>query len=521
MLDAHPAPDAHARPPRPAPAIDPPESPARPLASDALFAAARSLLPVLEAGRPLDAAILRDAMTQAFGASDASGAWVWKDAYEAAEAAVVLFVQRYGRAMRKQAGAGSDGPRAMLRLLAAIAALEPSHTKRSEEQVRLQQFSTPLPLAYAALQAAAIRPGDTVLEPSAGTGMLAVMAECAMGARTPGHLHLNEYAQTRARLLTRLFPQAVTTAFNAEAIADRLHDVRPTAVIMNPPFSATPGVDRIRHDADLRHFRSAFSMLPPGGRLAAIASAHCVPGDAAWRDAFDSVEGGARTVFTMAIDGRAYARRGTGFDTRLTVIERSSEPGIDIDREARAADAGALLDAVIARVPPRLPIGPHPVRSVPTGPGRDLFGKPVSPPASKPGAGANSAAAPATVHDWGPVAELAVETAAPDVAVGASPAEANAGPYDPWRPGAVRVPGAIAHPTPLVQSAAMAAVPHPLPSYRPMLPERVVADGLLSRRAVGEHRARGRSPLPASRRRLPDRLRLGDRRTLPRGRRRR
>ena len=207
-----------------------------------------------------------------------------------------------------------------------------------------------------------------MLEPSAGTGMLAVMAECAIGAQAPGHLHLNEYAETRARLLTRLFPQAIVTAFDAEAIADRLHDVRPTVVLMNPPFSATPGVDRIRHHADLRHLRSAFPMLPPGGRLAAITSAHCVPGDAAWRDAFGAVEGGARTVFTMAIDGRAYARRGTGFDTRLTVIERSSEPGIDIDSRGRAADPAELLDAVMARVPPRLPIGPHPVRSVPAGP---------------------------------------------------------------------------------------------------------------------------------------------------------
>ena len=59
MLDAHPAPDALARPPLPALAIDPPASPARPVAGDALFAAARSLLPILEAGRPLDAAILR------------------------------------------------------------------------------------------------------------------------------------------------------------------------------------------------------------------------------------------------------------------------------------------------------------------------------------------------------------------------------------------------------------------------------------------------------------------------------
>ena len=98
-------------------------------------------------------------MTRAFGASDAQGAWLWKDAYEAAEAAAVLFLQRYGRAMRNRAGAGPDGPRKMLAMLAAIAALEPSHTKRSEQQIRLQQFSTPLPLAYAALRAAAIRPG--------------------------------------------------------------------------------------------------------------------------------------------------------------------------------------------------------------------------------------------------------------------------------------------------------------------------------------------------------------------------
>ena len=480
MLDAHPAPDASARAPISTLAIDQAAEPARLAGGNALFAAARSLLPVLEAGRPLDAATLRDAMTRAFGASDAEGAWVWKDAYEASEAAVVLFVQRYGRAMRQQAGAGSDGPRTMLAMLDAVAALEPSHTKRSDEQVRLQQFSTPLPLAYAALKAAAIRPGDTVLEPSAGTGMLAVMAECAMGTQAAGNLHLNEYAQNRARLLTRLFPQAVTTAFNAEAIADRLHDVTPTAVIMNPPFSATPGVDRIRHNADLRHIRSAFAMLPPGGRLATITSAHCVPGDTAWQDAFDSVDGGARIVFSMAIDGRAYARRGTGFDTRLTVIERSSAPSIAIDREAKADDAGALLDAVIAHVPPRLPIGPHPIRSIPAGPARDLFGKPVAAPVTKRRTGTDSAAAPATAHDWGAVSELVIETGDPDAAASDSPAEAHTGPYDPWRPGAVRVPGAIAHPTPLVQSAAMAAVPHPVPAYRPILPDRVVTDGLLS-----------------------------------------
>ena len=479
MLDAHPAaPDPLARPTLPHAATQPPASPLRPIQGDAIFAAAGTLLPVLEAGRPLDAAVLRNAMTGAFGASDSAGAWVWKDAYEAAEAAAVMFLQRYGRGMRQTCGAGTDGPRRMLAMLEAVAALEPSHTRRSEEQVRLQQFSTPLPLAYAALQAAAIRPGDTVLEPSAGTGMLAVMGECALGKSAAGRLHLNEVAETRARLLTRLFPQAVVTAFNAEAIADRLRDVRPTVVLMNPPFSATPGVDRIRHDADLRHVRSAFSMLPAGGRLVTITSAHCVPGDPAWTNALDRMAPPARCVFTMAIDGRAYARRGTGFDTRLTVLERSAEAGIDIDRDARAANAGELLDAVIAQVPRRLPIAVP----VPAGPARDLFGKAVAPKPEKR-RGPKQASTPETrqSHDWGQISELAVESGPvePAAADSSSPA-GNAGPYAPWRPGAVRVAGAVEHPTPLVQSAAMAAVPHPAPAWRPILPERIVTEGQLS-----------------------------------------
>ena len=476
MLDAHTAADASARLPVPHALPSVPAAPgSEPTTHDALFTAATILLPVLEAGRPLDAATLREAMTRAFGATDARGAWVWKDAYEAAEAAVVLFIRRHGRAMRRHAGAGPDGPSSMLRMLEAVAALEPSHTKRSEEQVRLQQFSTPLPLAYAALRAAALRPGDMVLEPSAGTGMLAVMAECALGSEA-GNLHLNEIADVRRALLCRLFPETLVTGVNAENIADRLPGARPTVVIMNPPFSATPGVHHIRHDADLRHVRSAFSMLPPGGRLVAVTSANCVPGDSDWNGAFGRLDPPARVVFTMAVDGRVYARRGTGFDTRLTVLDRTGLPGIDVDPGVGAATAAELLDAVIARVPPRLPVE---VRSIQASLSRDLFGNAAAPRQSRRKA-APAPAAPASepAHDWGTVSELAVETGPADVAADAG--GSVSGPYEPWRAGALRIPGAVAHPTPLVQSAAMAAVPHPTPSYRPMMPERVVTDGLLS-----------------------------------------
>ncbi len=474
MLDAHLVPPDPARPPSaalPATAIGQPAAPQSLSTPAALLAAARSLLPVLEAGKSLDARTLREAMTSAFGASDADGAWLWKDSYETAEAALVLFLQRYGRAMRREAGAGPGGPAAMLRMLETLAALEPSQTRRSEEQLRYQQFSTPLPLAYAALQAAMIRPGDVVLEPSAGTGMLAVMAQLALGNAAAGALHLNEIAATRAGLLAGLFPGSTVTRHNAESIRDRLPELRPTVVLMNPPFSASPGVERIRHHVDLHHIRSAFSMLPPGGRLVAISSAHCVPGDAAWEDAFASLDPPAHAVFTAPIDGRAYARRGTTFDTRLTVLDRDGEKPARIYAGHPVPDAHHLLQVVTSTVSARRPIEPVP--------GADLFGRAPAPkPIRAKRTGTAAHRLEPQPHDWGPVAELAYEA----VPAGGGPANGAqpSGPYARWRASSIHVPGATEHPTPLVQSGAMAAVPHPMPSYRPMLPERVMTEGLLS-----------------------------------------
>jgi len=64
--------------------------------SYAAVRAARQLLTDLERGRRIDTKILRSAMEVALGASDAAGVGNWKTAYEACEAATVLFFRKFG-----------------------------------------------------------------------------------------------------------------------------------------------------------------------------------------------------------------------------------------------------------------------------------------------------------------------------------------------------------------------------------------------------------------------------------------
>jgi len=123
-------------------------------------------------------------------------------------------------------------------------------------------FPTPPTLAEYAVSLAAIRPGDRVLEPSAGMGgLLAPLVDA--GAR-----------------VTAVEFQADRAAYLAAAWAPKGVDVRvgdflavaPTgdfdAVVMNPPFS----VEGAQY-TDIDHVLHAMPFLRPGGRLVAIMSA--------------------------------------------------------------------------------------------------------------------------------------------------------------------------------------------------------------------------------------------------------
>lgn len=429
-------------------------------AADALFATATVLLAELEAGRAIDAVTLRRAMEHAFGGSDAEGVWDWKSAYDACEAAQILFLRKHGPAIFRK----SADPQVRLRLIERVSGLLPTHTRRSETGQALQQFSTPAGLAYVVSVAAGAGANDLVLEPSAGTGMLAIQAEVA-GSR----LILNELAETRAALLGRLFGEIAVTRFDAAQIDDYLSPaVAPDVVVMNPPFSAVAHVDRRMKDAALRHIGSALARLRPGGRLVAITGAGFSPDVPAWDEAFAEVATRGRVLFSAAIAGKVYARHGTTMETRLTVIERGNDgdgAGLPV-LHGTAPDLAVLLHWVLQTVPPRQSTA------------------------------AASAALPIVAHGRMGACRERV-SAAPDVEPQIEPAvppldyacadwiapqaeRLSDAIYEPFELQSIRIPGARPHPTKLVQSAAMASVAPPKPTYRPHLPASLLEDGVLS-----------------------------------------
>ena len=433
--------------------------PVTPLAAaPAILAAANLILPHLERGQRVNTADLRSAMESAFGASDASGAWDWKLAYEACEAATVLFLRKYGKALFRKAAS----PVSRLAPLAKIAGLLPTQTRRSEESQSFQQFSTPLPLGLAALAAAGISPDDVVLEPSAGTGLMAILAQAAGGS-----LILNELAETRADLLSSLFPAFPVTRFDAAQIDDHLTPAAvPSVVLMNPPFSVIANVEGRMADAALRHVASALARLAPGGRLVTITGAGFGPEAPAWRDAFIRLQTRGRVMFTAAVNGAVYAKHGTTIDTRLTVIDKlpADDPASFPASPGIAPDVATLIGWIEAHVPQRLPVSlPKIVASAPTAAPKTVRGYLARATAARP------AAAPASDPEG---VELAYETVDWTSPEGARLSDAI---YEEYALQSLRISGAEPHPTKLVQSAAMASVAPPKPSYRPKLPADICA----------------------------------------------
>ncbi len=410
-----------------------------------VLSVAQALADRLARSEAITRAVLNAELSAHFGGSDAAGRWSVRDAHAALELAQVIW-------LRDQLALGlHTSPLAAAEFFGRFEALVPRQTMRSDEQIELQQFATPPRLAWLAARACRIARGDLVLEPSAGTGMLALWADKS-GAR----LALNEISALRRDCLGHLFRAASVTGHDAELINDLLGAVpHPAVVLMNPPYSW--GAER-GHDGrtGARHLRSAWNRLASGGRLTAIMPE--------WFDIgrFLRRMTGPAALRLNAVIERGFLAQGTSITTRLLVLDKVEAVGEPIvARNSDFAELSALVDAVPARAA-GLASAATPLRPLKVLPLLRPALRPL-PVAARPTAARESAAS---------VVYKALDVPAP--------APEQVGHYLPYRPSRIEIAGAADHPTPLVESVAMGSIIAPVPSVVPKLPGSAVARGLLS-----------------------------------------
>jgi hypothetical protein len=435
----------------------------------ALIAAARAIALMLRSPDRLTNRDLSKAMIQAFGGNNASGAWMWKFATDAMEAASVFHLLAC-----HEAGETLD-----LIAIQSLVLRLPSHSKRSEESQALQQFSTPLTIGSAMATAAMIRTNDVMLEPSAGTGLLAVFA-----AMKGASLHLNEWSYARAELLKTLFPDAVVTQVDGATLNDRLPAAcQPSLVIMNPPFSVGLNIAGRYAEATFRHVHQALLRLRPGGRLVMLTGERFHQGAASHRASFARLAEFGQVVFSAPLAGALYARHGTSVETRLTVIDKYpgfTLPARPITRHDPVTEIAGLHALIAAHVPDRFAVlPPKPITTVSTSTGWGLQPVPRKPlrPAT-PEASASTALVPVAyeaIRSAGASAAEGQETKQSAREIGREPEL-----YAAYALGSIKLAQSVPHPTTLVESAAMAAVAPPTPTYVLRLPKRILDERALS-----------------------------------------
>ncbi len=401
-----------------------------------VLAAARALAPSLARSRPLDRRLVAGVMTTAFGASDAEGAWCWRDAYDAIEAATVLQIRR----VAPQIARLEDAPAEVVALLSAVSALGLTHTRRSEEQVALDQFSTPPELAALVALAGQIRPGDRVLEPSAGTGLLAAVAQ-SCGAT----VSLNERAPGRAALLGGLFAGSARTRHDGRHLQDLLEDAgRFDVAVLNPPFSDLSA-----------HLLAALQCLAKGGRMAAIVPLWALT-EGRIRRALEPL---AARVGAVVFPARAFARHGVSIDTGLLILDRGE--GAVWEEGLHRPDDLATAATLVASLPGRVSAKPR-VRL-----------------ALQPSA----FLAPRARDRARPAGRLTFLTDAVPVTYDAKAWTGegrDVGLYQAHSLARIHLPSPRPHPSPLVESGPMASVSPPAPTYRPVLPPAMREEGRIS-----------------------------------------
>lgn len=238
--------------------------------------------------------------------------------HEIAEAAINrLIQQKYARVLLREQSA----PLEMLNeIIKPIDTRLPTESWRSREQNVWQQFSTPPAIGYLLAYLLNLGEQTQVLEPSAGTGSLAVWSS-GLGLVT----HTNEIDSRRRFLLRELGFKP--TSYNAEFIDDFLPpEIKADCLMMNPPFSANS--ERTRRNSSkfgFRHVESAIKRLEAGGKFGIILGSFAQVSTKTGNDFWEKMSDKLSVKAIIKISGREYHKNRTRVDVTLIIGEKLLE----------------------------------------------------------------------------------------------------------------------------------------------------------------------------------------------------
>lgn len=203
-------------------------------------------------------------------------------------------------------------------------AMQPTIAQRSSNRIKMQQYSTPLPMAWVANLFAMLGKKDgKVLEPTAGNGMLVFSIP-------PKQVHVNELDETRlANLREQGFAEVTQQDATEPFEGGKQYDV----ILANPPFGKRDAVefdgDKIS-GLDPQITLNALDAMKDNGRAAIIIGGNfeyrpngaIKDKPAFWSHLYNHYN----VVGVVDMSGDMYARQGTTFPTRMILINgRRSE----------------------------------------------------------------------------------------------------------------------------------------------------------------------------------------------------
>lgn len=272
----------------------------------------------LEKGEKIKSNELFNATKEAFGGTMAEGNHTVKDAYDAMELGVNQFILSLPENSEYYS---ADG---MLKLLDLL----PTQTKRTADMDKFQQFSTPPSIAFLANWVANVNENDTMLEPSAGIGGIAVFAK-----KDGATVIVNELDERRLAVLKNM-PFDDFYNENAEQLDNILGGkIQPTVIVMNPPFSSSASRNAKGSKIGAAHIEEALKILAPNGRLVAVVGESMSDNAPAFRDWWKKIKSQYNVRANIGINGKNFNKYGTNFGIQMLVIDKDGTATISTNTD--------------------------------------------------------------------------------------------------------------------------------------------------------------------------------------------